>query len=136
MGKERGDDLNVQERSKSKRVIVLKTCVRVVSRRCRPALDTALHGADASGATRFSKTLRRNKVLAFLKEQPTCTVAMEYCGGSHYWARAIQQLGHDVKLLPAAYVKPHVKRRKNDANDASSASKVATMAEIVVAENV
>lgn len=80
----------------------------------------ALHGADADGATCFRKTLRRNRVLAFLKQQPPCLVALECCGGSHYWARAIQQLGHEVKLLPAAYVKPYVKRQKNDANDAAA----------------
>ncbi len=88
----------------------------------------ALHGADASGATCFSKTLRRNKVLAFLKQHPRCTVALECCGGSHYWARAIQQLGHDVKLLPAAYVKPYVKRQKNDANDAVAIAEAASRA--------
>ncbi|MCY4128873.1 MAG: transposase [Gammaproteobacteria bacterium] len=63
---------------------------------------------------------RRSKVLAFLKQQPPCLIALECCGGSHFWARAIQQLGHEVKLLPAAYVKPYVKRQKNDANDAAA----------------
>ena len=90
----------------------------------------ALHGADANGAVCFSKTLGRNKVLAFLQQQPPCMVALECCGGSHYWARAIQQLGHKVKLLPAAYVKPYVKRQKNDVNDAMAIAEAASRASI------
>ena len=66
----------------------------------------ALHGADAAGDAVFSKTLSRSKVLLFLSSQALCTVALECCGGSHCWARAIGALGHDVKLIPANYVKP------------------------------
>lgn len=78
------------------------------------------HGADASGAVLFSKQLRRNKVLEFFARQSLCTVAMEACGGAHYWAREIGKQGHTVRLIPPKYVKPFVKRQKNDAADAQA----------------
>lgn len=78
------------------------------------------HGSDASGATLFRKKLRRDHVLRFLAEQPACTVAMEACAGSHYWAREIAKLGHGVRLIAPGYVKPFVKRQKNDAADAEA----------------
>lgn len=78
------------------------------------------HGADASGAALFSKQLRRNKVLEFFAKQSPCTVAMEACGGAHYWAREIGKRGHTVRLIPPKYVKPFVKRQKNDAADAQA----------------
>jgi transposase len=78
------------------------------------------HGADESGEVVFRKRLRRDKVLAFFAAQPSCLVAMEACGGAHYWAREIGKLGHDVKLIPASYVKPFVKRQKNDMADAEA----------------
>lgn len=61
------------------------------------------HGSDASGATLFRKKLRRDHVLRFLAEQPTCTVAMEACAGSHYLAREIAKLGHGVRLIAPGY---------------------------------
>jgi transposase len=64
------------------------------------------HGADVSGAVLFRKQLRRNKVLEFFAKQPACIVAMEACGGAHYWAREIAKFGHTVRLIPPAYVKP------------------------------
>jgi transposase len=79
-----------------------------------------VHGADASGAVLFRKKLRRNQVLAFFAAQPPCTVAMEACGSAHHWAREIGRLGHTVRLIPPAYVKPFVKRQKNDAADAEA----------------
>jgi transposase len=79
-----------------------------------------VHGADASGAVLFGKKLRRHQVLAFFAAQPPCTVAMEACGSAHYWAREIGRLGHAVRLIPPAYVKPFVKRQKNDAADAEA----------------
>jgi transposase len=79
-----------------------------------------LHGADASGAVVFRKKLRRGQVLSFFAAQPPCTVAMEACSSSHYWAREIRTLGHAVRLIPPAYVKPFVKRQKNDAADAEA----------------
>jgi transposase len=78
------------------------------------------HGADASGAVLFRKKLRRHQVLTFFAAQPSCTVAMEACGSSHHWAREIGRLGHQVRLIPPAYVKPSVKRQKNDAADAEA----------------
>jgi transposase len=79
-----------------------------------------VHGADASGVVLFRKKLRRHQVLAFFAAQPPCTVAMEACGSSHHWAREISRLGHQVRLIPPAYVKPFVKRQKNDAADAEA----------------
>jgi transposase len=78
------------------------------------------HGADASGGVVFRKKLRRGQLLAFFAGQPRCLVAMEACASSHYWAREIAALGHETRLIPPAYVKPFVKRQKNDAADAEA----------------
>ena len=78
------------------------------------------HGADALGQMVFSRRLTRAKLLEFFAAQPRCVVALEACGGSHHWAREIASLGHEVKLIPPAYVKPFVKRNKNDAVDAEA----------------
>src|ERR671938_1146826 len=79
-----------------------------------------LHGADSAGAVVFRKRLRRGQLLAFLATLPPCTVAMEACGSAHYWGREIAKLGHMVKLIAPAYVKPFVKRQKNDMADAEA----------------
>ena len=78
------------------------------------------HGADATGAAVLRKKLRRDQVLAFLTAQAPCVVAMEACPGAHHWGREIAKLGHTVKLIAPAYVKPFVKRQKNDAADAEA----------------
>lgn len=78
------------------------------------------HGANRAGAVVFRKRLRRGQVLSFLATLPPCTVALEACGGGHYWGREIAKLGHEVKLIAPAYVKPFVKRQKNDAADAAA----------------
>ena len=78
------------------------------------------HGADASGRALFSRKISRTKLLEFFARQPQCLVALEACGGAHHWARELTLLGHEVKLIPPAYVKPFVKRNKNDAVDAEA----------------
>ena len=78
------------------------------------------HGADASGRVVFRKKLARAKVLEFFASLPPCVVAMEACGGAHYWAREIAKLGHEAKLIAPKYVRPFVKRQKNDAADAEA----------------
>ena len=85
-----------------------------------------VHGVDASGATMIRKQLRRGQVLAFFRKLPPCLVGMEACATAHYWARAIAALGHDVKLMPPVYVKPYVKRGKNDAADAAAICEAVT----------
>jgi transposase len=75
------------------------------------------HGADASGQAVFRKKITRTKLIDFLASQPRCLVALEACGGAHYWGREISKLGHTVRLIPPSYVKPFVKRQKNDAAD-------------------
>ena len=84
-----------------------------------------LHGAAADGTVLFRRLLRRDALLSFLASQPPCTVAMEACGSAHHWGRSIRSLGHEIKLIPAIYVKPFVKRQKNDAADAEAIAEAA-----------
>lgn len=79
-----------------------------------------VHGADAQGAAVLRKKVSRAKLLAFFAALPRSLVAMEACAGAHYWAREIARLGHEVRLIAPAYVKPFVKRQKNDAADAEA----------------
>src|SRR5256884_9058941 len=79
-----------------------------------------MHGVEAEGATVLRKQLRRAQVLAFFSRLPRCLVGMEACGTAHYWARELRALGHEVRLMPAQYVKAYVKRNKNDAADAAA----------------
>ena len=85
-----------------------------------------VHGARSDGSVGFRKKLSRNKVLMFFAAQPKCVVAMEACASGHYWAREIGELGHAVKLIPPIYVKPFVKRQKNDAADAEAIAEAAS----------
>jgi transposase len=78
------------------------------------------HGVDERGAKLFSKRISRSGLLAFFARQPRCVVALEACAGAHHWGRELQRLGHEVRLIPPAYVKPFVKRQKNDAADAEA----------------
>ncbi len=84
------------------------------------------HGAAADGSVIFRKKLPRNQFLSFLAEQPRCIVAMEACATSHGWGREIELLGHSVLLIPPIYVKPFVKRQKNDAADAEAIAEAAS----------
>jgi len=79
-----------------------------------------LHGASLRGDVKFRKKLSRPQFQAFMAKQAPCIVVMEACGGAHYWAREVTKLGHEVKLIAAQYVKPFVKRQKNDAADAEA----------------
>lgn len=85
-----------------------------------------IHGVDASGATVIRKQLRRRQVLRFFEKQPPSLVGMEACATSHHWAREIAALGHDVRQMPAGYVKRYVKRNKNDAADAEAICEAVT----------
>jgi transposase len=79
-----------------------------------------VHGADASGAPVLRRQLRRADVEKFFAKLPPTLVGLEACGSAHHWARVIGRLGHQVRLLPPAYVKPYVKRNKNDGRDAEA----------------
>ena len=85
-----------------------------------------VHGVDATGEVVLRKSLRRAQVIPFFAKLAPCLVGMEACGTSHYWARELSGLGHDVKLMPPAYVKPYVKRGKTDAADAEAISEAVT----------
>ena len=79
-----------------------------------------LHGVDDKGHAVMKKQLKRAQVLPFFANLTPCRVGMEACGSAHYWARKLQALGHTVQLIPPQYVKPFVKRNKNDATDAEA----------------
>src|SRR5215468_8106659 len=85
-----------------------------------------LHGVDAHGDVMVRRRLKRRHVLAFFEKLPPCLVGLEACASSHYWSRELQKLGHTVRLMPPAYVKPYVKRQKNDATDAEAICEAAT----------
>ena len=85
-----------------------------------------VHGIDATGQVVVRRSLRRSQMLPFFAKLPACLVGMEACGTSHYWARELVKLGHDVRLMPPAYVKPYVKRGKTDAADAEAVCEAVT----------
>lgn len=84
------------------------------------------HGSDAAGNVIFRRKLARSQVLKFFTKQPSCVVAMEACASAHHWGRLIGDLGHEVRLIPPVYVKPFVKRQKNDSADAEAISEAAS----------
>jgi len=79
-----------------------------------------VHGVDAVGQVVVRQRLVRRRVLAFFEKLAPCLVGIEACSTSHYWARELIARGHEVRLVPAQYVKPYVKRGKNDAADAEA----------------
>ena len=79
-----------------------------------------VHGVDAEGQVVIHRQLKRRAVLMFFEKLPRCLVGIEACASSHHWSRELQGLGHTVRLMPPAYVKPYVKRQKNDATDAEA----------------
>ena len=85
-----------------------------------------VHGVDADGNVVVRRQLKRRYVLAFFQKLPPCLVGIEACASSHYWSRELQALGHTVRLIPPAYVKPYVKRQKNDAADAEAICEAVT----------
>jgi len=87
-----------------------------------------VHGVDAQGQVAIRRQLKRRYVLAFFQKLPPCLVGIEACASSHHWSREINALGHTVRLMPPAYVKPYVKRQKNDAADAEAICEAVTRA--------
>jgi transposase len=87
-----------------------------------------VHGVDAEGHVVIRRQLKRRYVLAFFQKLPACLVGIEACASSHHWSRELQALGHTVRLMPPAYVKPYVKRHKNDAADAEAICEAVTRA--------
>jgi len=87
-----------------------------------------VHGVDAGGQPVIRRQLKRRHVLTFFRKLPPCLVGIEACASSHHWSRELQALGHTVRLMPPAYVKPYVKRHKNDAADAEAICEAVTRA--------
>jgi transposase len=87
-----------------------------------------VHAVDAAGKVIIRRQLKRRYVLAFFEKLPPCLIGIEACASSHHWSRELQALGHSVRLMPPAYVKPYVKRQKNDATDAEAICEAVTRA--------
>ena len=87
-----------------------------------------VHGVDSAGQVVIRRQLKRRYVLAFFEKLPACLVGIEACASSHHWSRELKALGHTVRLMPPAYVKPYVKRQKNDAADAEAICEAVTRA--------
>ena len=85
-----------------------------------------IHAIDATGEVVVRKMLRRAQMLPFFEKLPPCLVGAEACGTSHHWARELTKLGHTVRLMPPVYVKPYVKRSKNDVADAEAICEAVT----------
>jgi len=87
-----------------------------------------VHGIDAEGNVLIRRQLKRRFVLSFFEKLQPCLVGIEACASSHHWSRELKTLGHTVRLMPPAYVKPYVKRQKNDAADAEAICEAVTRA--------
>jgi hypothetical protein len=79
-----------------------------------------VHGVNAQGKVGVQKQLSRSKVLAYFTQLPACRIGREACGSAHYWGRALQKLGHDVRLMAVQLIKPYRTKQKNDRNDAEA----------------
>src|SRR5437899_4396476 len=79
-----------------------------------------IHGVDQYGKARLRKQIRRAEMLTFFLKLEPCLIGMEACGGAHYWARKLTEIGHTVRLMAPQFVKPYVKTNKNDAADAEA----------------
>jgi transposase len=79
-----------------------------------------VHGVDTQGNVILRRQLKRRYLLVFFQKLPPCLIGIEACASSHHWSRELQALGHTVRLMPPAYVKPYVKRQKNDTTDAEA----------------
>src|SRR5213595_3121874 len=87
-----------------------------------------VHGVDSAGEVVIRRQLKRRYVLAFFQKLSPCLIGIEACASSHYWSRELQALGHTARLMPPAYVKPYVKRQKNDMADAEAICEAVTRA--------
>src|SRR5215217_7270914 len=87
-----------------------------------------VHGISATGEVLIRRQVRRGQVLKFFSSLPPCLIGIEACASAHHWSRELQSLGHQVKLMPPAYVKPYVKRQKNDMADAEAICEAVTRA--------
>ena len=85
-----------------------------------------VHGVDTEGNVVIRRQLKRRYVMTFFQKLPPCLVGIEACASSHHWSRELQAIGHSVRLMPPAYVKPYVKRHKNDATDAEAICEAVT----------
>src|SRR4029077_18640223 len=85
-----------------------------------------VHGIDVVGQAVMRRQLKRRYVLIFFQKLPPCLVGIEACASSHHWSRELRALGHNVRLMPPAYVKPYVKRHKNDVTDAEAICEAVT----------
>lgn len=85
-----------------------------------------VHGTDDCGEVVLRRRLRRTQLRPFFASLEPCLIGMEACGTAHFWARELQSLGHDVRMIPPAYVKPYVRRNKNDAEDAKAICEAVT----------
>ncbi len=83
-----------------------------------------VHGIDDAGQVLIRRQLRRSEMISFFCRLPPCLIGMEACSTAHFWARELTALGHEVRLVPATYVKPYVKRGKSDALDAEGVCRI------------
>jgi len=93
-----------------------------------------VHGIAATGTVVIRRQLKRRYVLTFFQKLPSCVVGIEACATSHHWSRELKALGHTVRLMPPAYVRPYVKRQKNDAADAEAICEAVTRTDMRLVE--